>query len=426
MQILQGSGNNGDFVHRTQPMNQTFKNVSDLFVGEDSWARKAGVVRTYNDMRTAIEEERNIRYNVTTHVANIRCVAKDNGLYLNIQNSDFDSIDFVPSEQVIKQLGQPQLCGIGATAISHLGGFKDSENEDDAENVADSQDKELAAAIINNSLRHVLQKKPDRNLLMRVRVPNHGQPSVRAILTEKFYSIDHAFMLDLMEDIVPGGICSHIRFLGHGDNIQWNTLIPDNIRVESDSEYGGMFACGNSEIGNSRVYGLPSVFRAICMNGCIWDQTVGAEFSKVHRGNVNLVELRNKMRTHLLSQIPLMNTGTERLLSLRGYGTDGISIRPIVTVLAKNAAVKTFSKLQARRIVEAYDIEDQPSAFGIVNAITRAAQLDRDNQEVFDRIGGTYLNFWTEPNRGRNRWDTLLRQAQEVLPTDVDKLLNIG
>ncbi len=76
-----------------------------------------------------------------------------------------------------------------------------------------------------------------------------------------------------MRKLIPGGRLSHWR--GDADTLWGNVLIPDTIRQESDSDYGGMVSIGNSEIRERRITSRPSVFRAICFNGCIWDREAG-------------------------------------------------------------------------------------------------------------------------------------------------------
>ena len=94
-------------------------------------------------------------------------------------------------------------------------------------------------------------------------------------------------------------------------------LIPDTIREESDSDYGGMLSIGNSEIGERRISSMPSIFRAICMNGCIWDQTAGKGINQVHRGKIDLDQLFLVIKENLEVQIPLLPQGIERLLGTR-------------------------------------------------------------------------------------------------------------
>jgi hypothetical protein len=89
--------------------------------------------------------------------------------------------------------------------------------------------------------------------------------TLRAFLSQKYTIVNNAWFLDVLSKAIPGGVVSHWK--GDADSIFGNVLIPDTIRAEADSDFGGMLSVGNSEIGTRRISSLPSVFRAICMNG---------------------------------------------------------------------------------------------------------------------------------------------------------------
>src|SRR5690606_24449301 len=93
---------------------------------------------------------------------------------------------------------------------------------------------------------------------------------------------------------------------------------------------------GNSEIGIRRLYSQPSVFRAICMNGCIWDAEKGTQLSVVHKGNTNLADLASAIESNLQSQIPLLSNGVDKLLDTRQLSCDRVN--PVKVLF-------TFSKL---------------------------------------------------------------------------------
>ncbi len=52
-----------------------------------------------------------------------------------------------------------------------------------------------------------------------------------------------------------------------------------------------MVSVSNCEIGKRALGSLPSLFRAICMNGCIWGQAYGEKIKVVHRGEIDLDQL---------------------------------------------------------------------------------------------------------------------------------------
>ena len=154
--------------------------------------------------------------------------------------------------------------------------------------------------------------------------------------------MDNSWFVNVIKGLVPSGRLSHWK--GDSDTIYGNVLIPDTIREEEDSDYRGMFSVGNCEIGIRSISTCPSVFRAICMNGCIWDQEMGVAIRKVHRGEINLEELKDAIKLNLEEQIPLLPEGIERLLAIRAKGTDGASLSTVFASVAKD---HKLSKKQA-------------------------------------------------------------------------------
>jgi hypothetical protein len=232
--------------------------------------------------------------------------------------------------------------------------------------------------------------------------------TLRALLSEEYAIVNNGWYLDLLQKLIPGGMLSHWR--GDADAIYGNILIPDTIREEDDSDYGGMLSIGNSEIGTRRIDSLPSVFRAICMNGCIWDQEVGMSFRQVHRGEINFTDLAAKIKENLETQIPLLPQGIERVLGIRAYGCGDT---PLPNVFAQLAADNKVSRRDIQGTWRSYGDEvnilgkkDARTAFGLMNALTRYGQtLGNDQWIRFDRIGGTLASM------ERNDWDKFLNRA---------------
>jgi len=245
--------------------------------------------------------------------------------------------------------------------------------------------------------------------------------TLRALLSEKYTIVNNVWFLDVLSKAIPGGVVSHWK--GDADSIYGNILIPDSIRAEEDSDFGGMLSVGNSEIGTRRISSLPSVFRAICMNGCIWDQESGKGINKVHRGAVDFNALEKLIIENLEQQIPLLPQGIERLLGLRAYGCGDT---PLPNLLAQTAIDNSLSKKQISAVQDGWNEEmrllgrkDGATAYGLVNGITRAGQkLDDNSQWVkFDAIGGE-LTGWN-----RNGWDRFRNRADNLTPKQVGNRL---
>lgn len=244
--------------------------------------------------------------------------------------------------------------------------------------------------------------------------------TLRALLSEQYTIVNNVWFLDLLADIIPGGMVSHWK--GDADSIYGNVLIPDTIRAEADSDFGGMLSVGNSEIGTRRISSLPSVFRAICMNGCIWDQEMGKGLSKVHRGAVDFTALGAMIRENLESQIPLLPQGIERVLGLRAYGCGDT---PMTNSLAQVAIDYSLSKKQVSAVADGWGEEisilgpkEGKTAYGLMNGITRAGQtLDNDQWVRFDTIGGEFAGM------ERDGWDKFRSRADSLSDKQVTRRL---
>jgi len=241
--------------------------------------------------------------------------------------------------------------------------------------------------------------------------------TLRAILSEQYQIINNVWCLETFKDILPGGMVSHWR--GNADTIYGNILIPDTIRQENDSDFGGMLSIGNSEIGVRRISSLPSVFRAICQNGCIYDQQFGEGLRKVHRGHIELVSLKANIRQTIESQIPLLPQGIERVLGLRAYGCGDTPLRNLIAQttidykLSKNQATAVFNGWNKE--LSLLGVNEGRTAYGLLGGITRAGQTFNNDQWVnFDIMGGTLAST------DRNGWDKFRNRAGNLTDKQIE------
>ncbi len=216
---------------------------------------------------------------------------------------------------------------------------------------------------------------------------------------------------------MPGGRLSHWR--GDADTIFGNVLLPDTIidyGQDDDTDYGGMLSIGNCEIGKRRISQTPSIFRAICLNGCIWGQTKGKAISKVHRGKIDLEGLAADIRQNIEAQLPLLPDGIERFLGIKVHVADEVAMKNLIGAVCTN---KKLSKKESTEVLTQwvkYERQDR-NLFGIVNAVTRAGQeLDNTSWVKFDEIGGDLMNM------DENRWDAIKKRADSYSEKEVENM----
>ena len=248
--------------------------------------------------------------------------------------------------------------------------------------------------------------------------------TLRALLSEQYAIVNNAWFLNVLAAVIPGGLLSHWK--GDADAIFGNILIPDTIREEKDSPYGGMLSISNSEIGTRRIGSCPSVFRAICMNGCIWEQEMGTEISKVHRGAIDFITLEAAIRENLQKQIPLLPQGIDKMLATRAYG---IGDTPLPNLFAQLSIDNSgMGKKEINGVWGAFAKEvsivgptEGRTLFGLVNAITRYGQeLTPALWESYDKIGGSLINL------DRNAWDKFRARAANLDPKTIEKRLGVS
>lgn len=391
-----GKSNSGDFVHASQKMaaEQGFRNVSKKWLDQ---------TMSYEQGLEVLAEGQAETEDVMATVAEMVPVVENGRFAMKHGPSGriFRPTEFAASQVASKaNAGQWLVQSLMTNPALPSG---------EPKFIRDQQDAETVVAVIENGLRRLEQ---DKKLLWRTRKDG----TLRAVLTEQYAIVNNEWFLNTMQKLIPGGRLSHWR--GDSDTVFGNVLIPDTIREEADSDYGGMLSVGNSEIGERRISSVPSVFRAICQNGCIWGQEVGKGIKQVHRGKIDLGELFLEIKTNLEAQIPLLPTGIEKLLGTRRMAWDGASMLPLFAQVAMD---NKLTKKQATELLKGYNVERRQTPdyaktlFGVVNATTRAGQgLSNQEWVRFDEIGGRLANF------EKQDWTRLCGRAKNLKSKEVE------
>ena len=379
----------GSFVRTLEGRTGTgFENGTH--VHKDWWSK----TKTYEEvMQTAHVAVEN-REDILTERKNITCVGNDKGFFLKLN----DGREFRPTDHSIEQFSVRS----GVTSSSFLREMRNIEGFDLA-------DAEVMAYVGNNALRRI-----DADKKFRLRTYTDG--TCRAFVTEQYAPVDNRWYLETLAEFIPGGRFSHWR--GDEDTIYGNVLIPDTIMDygADDSDYGGMISVGNCEIGTRRISQTPSLFRAICMNGCIWGQTAGEKIRRVHRGNIDLIKLKDEIAHNIQDQIPLLAPGIKQFLATRALETGKASVKGIVATVSSDYKL---SKREATEFLEQYVTMEsgERSLFGIINGLTRAGQVfDNKTWVKFDEIAGSLMDT------SADRWATILRRADTFTDKDYEKV----
>lgn len=394
--VIVGTGRMGDFVHQGQVMGATqgFKNVSKI------WLDKTISI---SDGIDKINADAANRHDVNVSAKNFKVVLDGDKPKLEI-----DGGKYTPTEHAWKQMclwfGVPQT--FYNVMNTDIGGGKKIQKRD-------SRDQAILVDVFQNGHRRIDQ---DKEFMFRV----DKSGSCRAMLTDRYAAIDNVWYLEVLADLfkeIGGDEPRLSHWKGDSDTIFGNVLIPDTCRSESDSDYGGMVSIGNCEIGKRRITQRPSVFRAICMNGCIWDQKWGANINKVHRGEIELVELRKTIVLNIHEQIPLMGEAVTRFLSTKDKVIGKVPLKNIFALLSQECK---FAKEVCQEVVSQYSTyeQDNKNLFGVLNGITRAGQkFSPETWVEMDTLAGDMMGYST------NQWGAFLNRAENMDKKAIEKAL---
>jgi hypothetical protein len=317
-----------------------------------------------------------------------------------------DGREFVPTDHALSQYAT--YMGLSTTVVRELRqNFKLSAKVDV---IRDVKDAETLVNVLENARRHI-----DMSTIRKYRTYNDG--TMRAFLSDQYAYIDNRWYLDCLHEIIPDGLFSHWR--GDEDKFDGNILIPETImdRPDGDSDYGGMVSCQNNEIGSGKNEQMPSLFRAICMNGCIHKQSKGESRGRVHKGEIDYVSLKKDIYENITKQIPLFTVRIEQFLNTQAMELGSYNVTGTVGAIAQS---NKLTKDEARSVLVKFNEYESShrNLFGIINSITRAGQDGRVRE--MDMVGGSLIGL------SRSDWDNLLKRGATLKEKDIQSIFGLS
>lgn len=385
----------GDFVKTLVNPATGETGFQDGFHVHKTWFKKC---LTFDQVMESIAKSEDEREDKIVELKNIHPTVDFNGKFA----FEIGSEQYVPTDWALTQFSG-RLNLPSSTVIRELINQKD----------ADWEDAHVAVRIAKNAMRRADQDK-------KFRLRTYKDGTLRAFVTEKYAPINNRWYMETLNDILPGSVYSHWR--GSDDTIYGNVLLPDSIMdygQDDDSDYGGMLSIGNCEIGRRRINQRPSVFRSICMNGCIWNQKQGEMINQRHIGSIDLVELRKRIVDNIEKQLKLVPIAVRQFIGTRDLKVTGSMKATLAAVCIKNR----LDKREAREVLTQFTSweSNHRNLFGIINSITRAGQeLDNDQWVKMDELGGS-LSLW-----GLDEWNSLTSFANTLPVKEVDEVFAAG
>jgi hypothetical protein len=266
-----------------------------------------------------------------------------------------------------------------------------------------------------------------RDLLLRIRPDEDGNPVIRMVGSDRYGILNNYEVLEMIQNALPASdidkaLASHV--FDNGDDMKGNILLPDNMKKFPDSDYGVGIAFSNSEIGKKTVEIHPFLFRAICLNGCIWgrrNMTQGV--SKKHLGEMNKDDIAEHVK--YVCQIALSEGHS--LLEQMNFSRDASVPEDLVgNVIAYLTRENKMTVAEGKAWYNDYQVEPYSSGFGIVNGLTRAAQrYDGNDRWNLENIAGSILtpSLTATKEQVVNRWDKVVERASELEEKTVKQYL---
>lgn len=380
----------GSFVRTLE--GQTGVGFADgTHVHKDWWAKTESYDTVLEKTQNAIDN----REDVMVKAGELACTIENDAMVFTTA----DGRSFMPTDHCLEQFS----IRTKVPSASVLRELRKLDGYDD-------QDASVMAHIGNNALRRI---DPDKEFRLRT----YTDGTARAFVTDKYAPIDNRWYLEVLREFLPDGRFSHWK--GDEDTIYGNILLPDSIMdygQDDDTDYGGMVSIGNCEIGKRRISQTPSLFRAICMNGCIWGQTSGKDISKVHRGKIDLDVLKVKIAENIEYQLSILPDGIRKFLDTRAETMGDANAKGVIAAVA---ADYKLSKKQATETLEQYLAHEthEHNKFGVINAVTRAGQVfDNESWVRLDEVGGMLMDL------SASRWTNILARSQTYTDKDYEKV----
>ena len=270
--------------------------------------------------------------------------------------------------------------------------------------------------------------KPDpRNIVLRLRDDENGDPIVRAVVSERYTrELSNLQVYELMldcfkKDDIKRILASHIDH--DGDNMIGNLLLPDDLQTcEGDSDYGIGVAFRNSEVKRWIWEIRPFAFRAICLNGCIWGRRDSKYFiSKKHLGSCDLVALRAECERVMALALSHGQSFLEQMML-----TKSVEVEDEARLLAQIAAENAITRSQVGAIANAYHLPREAewvgTGFGIIQAITSGAQnFDAGTRNHLESVAGDLISPSLDADLATvaKYWERLADRSMRLSDDDV-------
>lgn len=209
---------------------------------------------------------------------------------------------------------------------------------------------------------------------------------VRAVLTDRYSVLDNIELVDLMKPFIQ----THDLKLHLGSAadkaLHMRLLFPEEVEPRPGDKHQVGVHITNSEVGATNLSGDFLLYRQVCMNGLMVVFDNDSLFSQRHM-NID----RHELRLGVKSALELVSDRQHVVFGRVDRALTQAIVNPhreLKRVLKSGRASDEFIELA----IEAYDNTPEATRFGVVQAITEAAQkLPIDTRVLIETVAGDYL-----------------------------------
>ncbi len=206
---------------------------------------------------------------------------------------------------------------------------------------------------------------------------------VRAILSGQYVSYDNTQIAETVQALL-GQAAVTVKAFVLEETHMFLKIVTEDIFLPQDGLKAGVMI-GNSEVGLGSISVEPFVFRKACTNDLVVAQEKSFRHPHIH---LNSVELNRRMAEGISNAFQVANNLLEMFLK-----TKEEPVPDPAETIRRIAAERKLSQKFTDEVISSFQVEPDPSRFGVINAFTSAAQKLGPIQRIeMERFAGTLLN----------------------------------
>jgi hypothetical protein len=205
---------------------------------------------------------------------------------------------------------------------------------------------------------------------------------VRAFLSGEYVAYNNIQIAETVQALLGQAAVSVKSFVLEETHL-YLKLVSEDISIPESGLKAGIMI-GNSEVGQGSVSVEPFMFRKACTNDLVVSQEKSFRHPHIH---FTIAELNSRMAEGISNAFEVASSILDAFLRTRKEPVPD----PVATI-RKLAAERKLSQKFTDEVVSSYQIEPDPTRFGVINAFTHAAQhLAPLHRIETERFAGTLL-----------------------------------